>query len=262
MSMIDEMTPASGNVIGADGKVYNLVTLMGGGEPVSDTVYDVGSFQPRSALILGEDGKVYDLVKLIQSGGGGGDMSEYVKKKDIAMVITAEPSTVVEGDDPYDLSEEVQKLQDSMENLADTRVGYSEVVHNQLLMYSDNTKEHLLATLDLPSGGVTDVQLNGTSILADGVANIPKAGISRLGLVMINRSYGIDIDNAQLYVVQPQNSYLDTHPASTSMALTVSKMDYAVKIAMCDGKGPAWTPEEQAGAQRRIGILSSEEVLF
>lgn len=83
MSMIDKMSPASGNVVGADGKVYNLVTLMGGGEPVSDTVYDVGSFQPRSALILGEDGKVYDLVKLIQSGGGG-DLSGYVKKTDYA----------------------------------------------------------------------------------------------------------------------------------------------------------------------------------
>lgn len=82
MSMINEMSPASGNVVGSDGKIYNLVTLMGGGEPVSDTVYDVESFQPRSALILGEDGKAYDLVKLIQSGGAGGDLSDYVKKTD------------------------------------------------------------------------------------------------------------------------------------------------------------------------------------
>lgn len=31
-------------------------------------------------------------------------------------------------------------------------------------------------------------------------------------------------------------------------------IDYAVKAAMCDGKGVAWTAEEQAAARERIGI--------
>ena len=31
-------------------------------------------------------------------------------------------------------------------------------------------------------------------------------------------------------------------------------MDYAVKAAMCDGKGAAWTADEQAAARERMGL--------
>lgn len=33
-----------------------------------------------------------------------------------------------------------------------------------------------------------------------------------------------------------------------------ANLDYAVKCAMCDGKGAAWTAEEQAAARERMGI--------
>lgn len=70
---------------------------------------------------------------------------------------------------PYDDTEikgDVKLLKEGLATQQNTKVGYSEVVDGQLLMYSDDTKEHLLATLDLPSGGnVNDVQIDGTSIL-------------------------------------------------------------------------------------------------
>ena len=31
-------------------------------------------------------------------------------------------------------------------------------------------------------------------------------------------------------------------------------LDYAVKAAMCDGEGAAWTAAEQAAARERMGI--------
>lgn len=43
---------------------------------------------------------------------------------------------------------------------------------------------------------VTDVQINGTSILNDGIANVPMASANNLGLVKINNNYGIVIDPA------------------------------------------------------------------
>lgn len=181
MSMIDEMTPASGNVIGADDKVYNLVTLMGGGEPVSDTVYDVGSFHPRSALILGEDGKVYDLVKLIQSGG--------------------------------------------------------------------------------KTGGVGDVQINGTSVVTDGIANVPIATGSKPGVVLINyRGAGLQMSGSTLMIAPTTNAEIDNRTNGTMQAIycpiTPARIDYAVKAAMCDEKGEAWTEDERNKAQRRMGVQS------
>lgn len=62
--------PASGRVIGEDGKVYNIVDLLGGGTPVSDRVYNIDSFSPASGRVIGEDGKVYNLVDLLSNSKG------------------------------------------------------------------------------------------------------------------------------------------------------------------------------------------------
>lgn len=58
-------TPQGGNYIGADGRVYNIVDLLGGGVPVSDAVYDVHQYAPKGGLVLGSDGRVYDLTQLL-----------------------------------------------------------------------------------------------------------------------------------------------------------------------------------------------------
>lgn len=46
------------------------------------------------------------------------------------------------------------------------------------------------AKIDL-SGYLTDVQINGTSIVSDGVANVPVAGTNSLGVVQTHPDYGI-----------------------------------------------------------------------
>lgn len=62
--------PASGRVIGEDGKVYNIVDLLGGGTPVSDNVYNIDTFAPASGRVIGEDGKVYNIIDLLSGIGG------------------------------------------------------------------------------------------------------------------------------------------------------------------------------------------------
>lgn len=88
MNEVESRVPTTGNVIGADGKLYNLVSLLGGSEPVDDRVFDVSSYSPWLGLLIGADGRVYDIVQLIQSGGGG-DLSNYVKKTDYPTEATA-----------------------------------------------------------------------------------------------------------------------------------------------------------------------------
>lgn len=74
--MNDQFSPASGNIIGADGEVRNIVDLLGGGTPVSQQVYDASQYAPRGSLILGSDGKAYDLVDLLQGAGGADDSDD------------------------------------------------------------------------------------------------------------------------------------------------------------------------------------------
>ena len=141
------------------------------------------------------------------------------------------------------------------------KVGYSEVVGNQLLMYADDTKEKLLATLELPRG-VEDVKVGGKSIVGDGsVAEIPMATITP-GLVKVSPSFGVGNVNGS------KDGYLclwETSKANINarvnkyQPLTTTTLDYAVKAAMCDGKGVAWTAEEQAASRERMGLISEDD---
>ncbi len=58
------MNPQCGNYIASDGRIYNVVDLLGGGTPVNNRVYDVRQYAPKCGLVLGSDGRVYDLPAL------------------------------------------------------------------------------------------------------------------------------------------------------------------------------------------------------
>ena len=67
------------------------------------------------------------------------------------------------------------------------------------LTYPADTKTYVDESL--PAVPVQDVQINGTSILSEGVANVPIASSSNLGVIGINSSYGININSSgKLYV--------------------------------------------------------------
>lgn len=55
-----------------------------------------------------------------------------------------------------------------------------------------------------------------------------------------------------------KNADIDARKSSTAYnnkPVTNTNLDYAVKQAMCDGKGAEWTEEEKAKAQERLGIV-------
>jgi hypothetical protein len=49
-------------------------------------------------------------------------------------------------------------------------------------------------------GGVQDVQVNGTSVVTDGVANVPKASQYVDGVVMVDQDYGIGLSYGKLSI--------------------------------------------------------------
>lgn len=112
-----------------------------------------------------------------------------------------------------------------------------------------------------------DVRIDGKSIVQDGVADIPLCTTSKApglisidlysnagGLYRANSVTGlIRIANAKNTAIdERKNSYCPIVPAN---------LDYAVKAAMCDGKGAAWTADEQAAARERMGIGELELVV-
>ena len=106
---------------------------------------------------------------------------------------------------------------------------------------------------------VKDVQVAGDSVLVDGVANVPIA-TRLLNGVMRPDFFGVSVNSdGSIYVPDPSDFNITNRRYCAP--LTAYKLDYAVKAAMCDGKGAAWTADEQNAAQERMGINKSYELI-
>lgn len=112
------------------------------------------------------------------------------------------------------------------------------------------------------SGSNLDVRINGESIVQDGVAEIPISSHDTLGLVYTDNSaggYTTGLMNQQGRLKVNTASIDDVNKRRLRKEIDCSNFDYAVKAAMCDGKGAAWTAEEQATARERMGIISEDD---
>lgn len=110
-----------------------------------------------------------------------------------------------------------------------------------------------LTGTDGGGGDSVDVQIDGVSIVDDGIANIPIATEAALGVC---RSGGVGVrvnERGTLYVDKATQYYIDER-LSNYHPIVPTDLDYSVKVAMCDGKGPAWTDEEKAAARERMGV--------
>lgn len=130
--------------------------------------------------------------------------------------------------------------------------------------------KYTMEPVDMPVGGVTDVQVDGKTVVVDNVANIPivtgtSPGITPKigGGLKINRntliisapnSYGMQLWGGDLGLIRSSNSQIDNRAPLQLMPIQTGTIDYAVKAAMCDGKGAAWTANEQAAARERMGV--------
>ena len=66
---------------------------------------------------------------------------------------------------------------------------------------TDGTGGTKVATVSqIPTVPVTDVQINGSSILSSGVANIPIANSTTLGTVIVDGSYGLQMDSGTIKI--------------------------------------------------------------
>ena len=126
----------------------------------------------------------------------------------------------------------------------------------------DENGHAVLEAVDAKDVGVQDVQVSGESIVMDGVANVPVGTNQSVGVVRAYTTFGTQImDSGILSLVDVTTSNIDNRD-NGYRAISSKKIDYAVKAAMCDGKGAAWTADEQAAARERMGIPKNYELLF
>lgn len=110
---------------------------------------------------------------------------------------------------------------------------------------------------DGSDASATNVRINGESITTDGVADIPlskynKPGVCGIGTGLQVNTFGV------ASIINPIDEEVTTR--MRNVAVTCSKIDYAVKAAMCDGKGAAWTADEQASARERMNSADANKV--
>ena len=110
---------------------------------------------------------------------------------------------------------------------------------------------------------VKDVQVAGTSVMTDGVANVPIASKTKPGVIMVGNA-----QNSGMYIGNDGNCYISyaiqpeiDDRSAERKTIVCANLDYAVKAAMCDGKGAAWTDAEQKAARERMGIPGGYELI-
>ena len=107
---------------------------------------------------------------------------------------------------------------------------------------------------------VRDVQIAGSSVLVDGVANAPIASETNYGVVKVFDWGGTWIDQNKRLCVLPSSIHHIAKRESRTV-IVPENLDNAVKAAMCDGKGAAWTSAEQKAARERIGVSGEFELI-
>lgn len=117
-------------------------------------------------------------------------------------------------------------------------------------------------------GSNLDVQIDGESIVKDGVAEITVAtknatpGLFTASSYYGGMVYGDDPTGIGLCWMVSKASELDIDRryiwATAHIPVCANGIDYAVKAAMCDGKGTAWTDTEKTGVWSRLNSIKTE----
>lgn len=155
----------------------------------------------------------------------------------------------------------------------------SSVTPRKYTMYTGNGISTVAEILSGSTGeGITDVQVNGSSVVIDGVAKIPIASENNLGVVKPKSTDGIDIDvNGQLKVNPASNSQIQTATGSR-LPITPDKQKLSVFYGLAEVAGDVtqanyayndatypvgtYTDSAKTSILQMLGIVSSEEVEF
>ena len=180
-------------------------------------------------------------------------VEDYLERNPVEVTVTAENIQSALGYTPADSEDVSAKLDKPSTSPEAGKILKVTTVNN------DGT--FVCEWADAPSGGgaVDDVQVDGASVVADGVANIPLAKMGSTGVVKFDAFMPFTFNAGALRLANADENEL-TNPRygfSTNRAITASNYRLAVELAMCDGKGAAWTDAEKTGAWKRLKSIKT-----
>ena len=107
------------------------------------------------------------------------------------------------------------------------------------------------------SGLVKDVKIGDQSVVAGDTALIPIGSKSVLGVFKVNEDAGIQAGGTGDLRVKCANEDTIAKRGTSYQPISPMTLDAAVKYAMCDGKGAAWSDGEKVGAWKRQAIVKT-----
>jgi len=122
---------------------------------------------------------------------------------------------------------------------------------------------------DLPADPVTDVQVNGTSVVNQGVAEIPIAAYNQLGLASTNPNYGIGASGGRLITAQPSetqiknadSAYRPITPANQHLATFYGLAKVASDTTQSASSNPVgtYTDDAKKAILSMLGVLMKRQ---
>ena len=260
--------------------------------PLNPDIGDMYNIESKS--VYGEagmnvawNGVVWDTM------GAPIDMSLYLTKEEAEAVIQRLVTEYFEKNPvkPGATTEQAQQIEQNKTDIASLQTKTSSLKEDKItkpaevptigkILRVKSVNEDGTFVCEWADGGSNlDVRINGESIVQDGVAEIPIAvgnalsNIATAGLAQIkpHGMGGISVSTTDktLITAKALNEHIDSRTASDyldggtsgnnhSRPIVPANLDYAVKAAMCDGKGAAWTVDEQAAARERIGSWTGD----
>lgn len=109
---------------------------------------------------------------------------------------------------------------------------------------------------------VRDVQVAGSSVMDGGVANVPVAqtwtdGSIHPGVSAPSIRHGLYVTDNLIKIYPAESDNIGRRVLDRP--ITPTNLDKAVKAAMCDGKGAAWTDAERLAALLRLGCTVGDD---
>ena len=145
---------------------------------------------------------------------------------------------------------------------------------NAVGTYTDDAKASIQSMLGVPSenGVVTDVQIDSTSIIADGVAEIPIASTSNFGVTKIKSGYGIRVSSSNEIIIDYASEagikngvqyYTPIVPRyqHNSVFYGLAKASGDTTQSQSSNAVGTYTDEAKASIQSMLGVPSEDEVI-